>query len=85
MKETSAVKHIAATTDTWTSKADVLCVSLTAVWVDNEWRLVAKMLETVGLPDILHAAVMLLSKVQESLSRWNIEVHNEIPVIVTNN
>ena len=42
----------------------------------------AKIIETVGLPDVLHMAAILLSKVQEALSRWRIKAHKGIPVMM---
>ncbi|KAK0137794.1 Zinc finger BED domain-containing protein 1 [Merluccius polli] len=66
----SAVEHFSFTTDMWSSTNMTPYMSLTLHFIDTEWTLVSKCLQTSFLPEDHTTANLAL---QEALQEWGID------------
>ncbi|CAN6196343.1 unnamed protein product [Urochloa humidicola] len=64
-------QRICLTTDTWTSKQNLCYMSLTAHWIDSEWKLQKRIINFCSVPD--HKGDTLGKRVEECLLEWGID------------
>ncbi len=77
----STVEHFSLTTDMWSSTKMTPYMSLTFHFIDTEWKLVSKCLQTSFLPED-HTAANLADALQEALHDWGLE-DNKVSCITT--
>ena len=77
MAQLKQMKHYAMTTDLWTSGACDPYITLTIHYIDGEWSLKSKCLDTVALfAD--HTGDNITDCVTDILSNWELEIKNVV-------
>ena len=77
MAQLKQMKHYAMTTDLWTSGACDPYITLTIHYIDGEWSLKSKCLDTVALfAD--HTGDNIADCVTDILSNWELEIKNVV-------
>ena len=76
-------KNVAITTDLWTSRATESYITLTAHFIDDEWKLNSKVLSTVGMPE-QHTGKNIADRLRQLVLQWNIEEDNISAVVHDN-
>lgn len=77
MAQLKQMKHYAMTTDPWTSGACDPYITLTIHYIDGEWSLKSKCLDTVALfAD--HTGDNIADCVTDILSNWELELKNVV-------
>ncbi len=76
-------KHIAITTDLWTSRATESYITVTAHFVDEGWNLQNKVLLTQAMPE-KHTGINIAERLRDSVKEWNID-ENNISAVVRDN
>lgn len=69
--ELKSVKHFAATSDLWSSRMMEPYLSLTLHYIDDEWKLHNRCLETAYFP-VDHTSEMIAQGLRDMLSAWEL-------------
>lgn len=77
------VKHVAATSDLWSSRTMEPYISLTVHYIDNKWELRTRVLETAYFPSD-HTGEMVGQGLRAMLSAWDIS-EEDLVAITTDN
>ncbi|XP_039465202.1 E3 SUMO-protein ligase ZBED1-like [Oreochromis aureus] len=77
------VKHVAATSDLWSSRTMEPYISLTVHYIDNKWELRTRVLETAYFPSD-HTGEMVGQGLRVMLSAWDIS-EEDLVAITTDN
>ncbi|XP_025753343.1 zinc finger BED domain-containing protein 1-like [Oreochromis niloticus] len=77
------VKHVAATSDLWSSRTMEPYISLTVHYIDNKWELRTRVLETAYFPSD-HMGEMVGQGLRAMLSAWDIS-EEDLVAITTDN
>ncbi|XP_073344944.1 E3 SUMO-protein ligase ZBED1-like [Pagrus major] len=78
--ELREIKHYATTTDLWSSRTMDPYISLTIHFIDDEWKLCSKCLQTSYFPDD-HTGELIAQGLRESLESWGLD--EELMVCIT--
>ena len=81
--ELAKVKHFSATTDLWSSISLTPYLSLTVTYIDQDWKLSNKMLETTYMPQD-HTGENISNLLQQSLEVWSLN-KSDMSAITTDN
>ncbi|XP_042079841.1 E3 SUMO-protein ligase ZBED1-like [Haplochromis burtoni] len=79
----SSVEFFASTTDTWSSRTSDPYMSLTIHYVDKDWQLQNKCLETSFFPED-HTGETIARVLKEFLSSWNLQEEKQVCVTTDN-
>ena len=77
------LRHVAFTTDIWTSRATESYVTFTVHWINDEWELENKVLFTKEFPE-RHTADNIADYLHQACAEWNIP-DDHVTAIVHNN
>lgn len=77
----SEARQVALTTDGWTSRSTESYVTITACFIDNEWKLNNYILQTRAMPES-HTGVNIASVIKEAIIEWGLPA---TPPLVTDN
>ena len=78
--ELREIKHYATTTDLWSSRNMDPYIGLTIHFIDDEWKLCSKCLQTSYFPDD-HTGQLIAQGLRESLESWGLD--EELMVCIT--
>ena len=67
-------KYISTSTDIWTSRAIKAYITITAHYINDDWKLENKVLMTKGMPE-RHTGLNIAERVWETTKEWNIPDH----------
>ena len=81
--ELKQVKHVALTTDLWTSNQTLSYLTLTCHYINQEMQLCSKVLETVHVLQKDHTAPNLAEELKKIAQEW--EITENICYIITDN
>lgn len=70
--ELASVTDFAATSDLWSSEGMVPYISYTVHFLDNDWQLQARCIQTKYLPAD-HTGAVIAESMEETLSMWNLK------------
>lgn len=81
--ELKFVKHFAATSDLWSSRTMDPYLSLTLHYIDDEWKLRNRCLETAYFPAD-HTSEMIAQGLRDMLSAWELAEDNLVAITTDN-
>lgn len=81
--ELRELKHYATTTDLWSSRTMDPYISLTIHFIDDEWKLCSKCLQTSYFPDD-HMGELIAQGLRECLESWGLD-EEQMVCITTDN
>ena len=64
-------RHVALTTDIWTSRATQAYITLTCHWIDDNWKLNSKVLFTAEMPE-RHTGSNIADRLKQGCIEWRI-------------
>ena len=82
-EELSTVKYFSGTTDLWSSIGLKPYISYTIHYLDNEWKLQSKCLQTHFLPEN-HTADVIADSLTTTLVLWELEAENQVCLTTDN-
>lgn len=82
-EELSTVKYFSGTTDLWSSIGLKPYINYTIHYLDNEWKLQSKCLQTHFLPEN-HTADVIADSLTTTLVLWELKAENQV-CLTTNN
>lgn len=82
-EELSTVKYFSGTTDLWSSIGLKPYISYTIHYLDNEWKLQSKCLETHFLPEN-HTAEVIADSLTTTLVLWELKAENQVCLTTDN-
>lgn len=65
------MKHVAITSDIWTSTATEAYITVTAHFIDEDWNLVSRVLSTKAMPE-RHTGLNIADRIRETLEEYKI-------------
>ena len=77
MKDLSSVRFYSATTDLWSSSGMTPYISYTVHYIDKEWFLQSKCLQTQFIPED-HTGENLAEAMKATLESWNLDSSNQV-------
>ncbi|WAR09431.1 ZBED1-like protein [Mya arenaria] len=84
MNELRCCESLAITTDSWTSRATVNYLTVTAHTISTDWEISSYTLETQAFSES-HTAENLSLSLVDTVKRWNLERHGKGPTVTTDN
>ncbi|XP_077094330.1 E3 SUMO-protein ligase ZBED1-like [Siphateles boraxobius] len=82
--ELSAAPSVSLTTDGWTSRATESYLTVTAHFIDSDWKMKASVLQTRPLYE-QHTSTLLAEKLQEVVAEWKLERPGKTISVTTDN
>ena len=82
-QDVSALRYFSATTDMWSSVGMQPYMSYTIHYIDSDWKLQNKCLQTQFLPED-HTGINLAEAMEAALSLWDLDVANQICLTTDN-
>ncbi|XP_069821004.1 E3 SUMO-protein ligase ZBED1-like [Dendropsophus ebraccatus] len=79
-KELQSIKHYATTTDLWSSRTMEPYISLTVHFINDEWKLCSRCLQTAYFPED-HTGELISQGLKEALESWGLK--EELQVCIT--
>ncbi len=77
------VRYFATTTDLWSSRTSEPYMSLTIHYIDEEWGLQSKCLQTAYFPDD-HTAEILSAGLEDALASWGLSEDHHVCITTDN-
>ena len=74
---------MALTTDLWTSHATEAYLTITVHFIDAQWNLISRVLQTCEMPE-WHMGVNIASRLENAASEWNITDERIVTVVCDN-
>ena len=65
------MRHVAITTDIWTSSATEAYITVTMHFIDDDWNLVSRVLSTKAMPE-RHTGLNIADRIRETLEEYKI-------------
>ena len=82
LTELASVKHVALTTDCWTSINNEGYMTVTVHYISEKQKMISRVLNTILLEE-RHTAVNLAAQLRRIASDWNL--NGKIAAVVTDN
>ena len=76
-------QYLALTTDLWTSNATEAYLTVTAHYIDDNWRMVSRVLQTHEMPE-RHTGINIASRLQTVAKEWNIPDDHIVAIVHDN-
>ena len=64
--------YLAITTDIWTSRATEAYITITAHYIDDDWKLISNVLTTEAMPE-RHTGVNIAERIREAMNKWQVQ------------
>ena len=77
------VKYFATTTDLWSSRTSEPCMSLTIHFVDEQWALQSRCLQTAYFPED-HTAEIISQGLEDALASWGLSEDRQMCITTDN-